>query len=131
MIRRLVNLRMKEGSSVTNHVNEFNLIISRLILVERIEDEVMALLLLSSLLDSWSGIVTVVSSSIGGVKISFEAIGDLILGDDVRRQSVGEASNSLLSTKDRGRKSNKGGGGRGRLMSRKRGQSNNRKDITC
>nr|GEW83588.1 retrovirus-related Pol polyprotein from transposon TNT 1-94 [Tanacetum cinerariifolium] len=55
LIRQLVNLKMKEGGSVTDHVNEFNSIISRVISVDiKFEDEVQALLLLSSLPDSWS-----------------------------------------------------------------------------
>ena len=132
LIRQLVNTKMKEGGSVTDHVNEFNSIISRLISVDiGFEDEVKALLLLSSLPDSWSGTVTAVSSSAGGAKLTFDGIRDLILGEDVRRRSAGEASSSLLSTEDRGRGSNRGGGGRGRSKSRKRGQSKNRKDITC
>nr|GEW91463.1 retrovirus-related Pol polyprotein from transposon TNT 1-94 [Tanacetum cinerariifolium] len=70
LIRQLVNLKIKEGSSVTDHVNEFNSIISRLISVDiKFEDEVQALLLLSSLPDSWSGTVTTVSSSTESAKL--------------------------------------------------------------
>ena len=70
LIRQLVNLKMKEGGSVTDHVNEFNSIISRLISVDiEFENEVQALLLLSSLPESWSGTVTAVSSSTGGAKL--------------------------------------------------------------
>lgn len=53
MIQQLVNFKMKEGGLVTDHFNEFNSILSRLMLVEIIvKDEVMELLLLSSLSDS-------------------------------------------------------------------------------
>ncbi|KAI3767934.1 hypothetical protein L2E82_18363 [Cichorium intybus] len=121
LIRQLVNLKMMEGSSATDHINEFNSILSRLISVDiKFEDEVQALLLLSSLPESWSGTVTAVSSSVGGAKLTFESIRNLILSEDVRRRSIGESSSSLLSTEDRGRKSNRGGGGRGRSKSRKR-----------
>lgn len=34
LMRLLVNLKMKDGRSVTDHVNEFNSIISRLILAD-------------------------------------------------------------------------------------------------
>nr|GEY72980.1 retrovirus-related Pol polyprotein from transposon TNT 1-94 [Tanacetum cinerariifolium] len=132
LIRQLVNLKMKEGGSVTDHVNEFNSIISRLISVDiKFEDEVQALLLLSSLPDSWSGTITAVSSSTGSAKLSFEGIRDLILGEDMRRRSAGESSSSLLNTEDRGRSLNKRDGGRGKSKMRKRSQSKNRKDITC
>ena len=44
LIRQLVNTKMKEGMSVTSHINEFNSIISRLASVEiKFEDEVQAL----------------------------------------------------------------------------------------
>ena len=134
LIRQLVNTKMKEGASVTDHINEFNSIISRLGSVDiKFDDEVQALLLLSSLPDSWSGTVTAVSSSSGTTKLTFEGIRDLILGEDIRRRSAGESSSNLLSTEERGRKSNRGGNGKGRSRSksRKRGQSKNRKDITC
>ncbi|CAH9079423.1 unnamed protein product [Cuscuta epithymum] len=132
LIRQLVNTRMKEGASVRDHINEFNSIISRLGSVEiKFDDEVQALLLLSSLPDSWSGTVTAVSSSSGTTKLTFEGIRDLILGEDIRRRSSGDSSNSLLSTEDRGRKSTRGGNKKGRSKLRKRGQSKNRKDINC
>ena len=62
---------------MTDHVNEFKLIISRSRLFEIVfEYEVMALLLLSSIHDSWSGTTTIVCSSAGGDKLTFEGIHD-------------------------------------------------------
>ena len=133
LIKQLVNTKMKEGMSVTAHINEFNSIISRLASVAiKFEDEVQALLLLSSLPDSWSGTVTAVSSASGTIKLTFESIRDLIVNEDIRRRSNGETSNSssLLHTESRGRR-NERGRSRGRSKSRKRGQSKNRKDIEC
>ncbi|GJZ27539.1 retrovirus-related pol polyprotein from transposon TNT 1-94 [Tanacetum coccineum] len=50
LIRQLVNMKMKEGASVADHVNEFNLILSKFMSVDiKFDDEVQALLLLSSL----------------------------------------------------------------------------------
>ncbi|KAF5760066.1 putative RNA-directed DNA polymerase [Helianthus annuus] len=123
LIRQLVNTKMKEGMSVTAHINEFNSIISRLASVEiKFEDEVQALLLLSSLPDSWSGTVTAVSSASGTTKLTFDSIRDLIVNEDIRRRSSGETSNSssLLHTESRGRR-NERGHNRGRSKSRRRG----------
>nr|KYP45634.1 Retrovirus-related Pol polyprotein from transposon TNT 1-94 [Cajanus cajan] len=54
LIRQLVNTKMREGVSVTDHVNEFNSLLSRLVLVDiKFDDEVQALLLLSSFPDNW------------------------------------------------------------------------------
>ncbi|GKC92968.1 hypothetical protein Tco_1158410 [Tanacetum coccineum] len=100
-----------------NHVNEFNSILSRLMSVDiKFDDEVQALLLLSSLPESWSGTVITVSGSTGTTNLKFYNIRDLILGEDIHRKTFGEYSNSLLSAedkgrgkkKDRGRKQNKG-----------------------
>lgn len=105
LITQLVNLKMKEGSLVTDHVNKFNSIISRFISIDiGFEDEVMELLLLLLLLswgDSWSGKMTTISSLTACAKLMFEGICDLILGEDVHRRSVEEAYNILLCTKDR------------------------------
>ncbi|GJU52716.1 retrovirus-related pol polyprotein from transposon TNT 1-94 [Tanacetum coccineum] len=135
LIRQLVNTKMKEGASVADHVNEFNSILSRLMSVDiKFDDEVQALLLLSSLPESWSGTVTAVSGSTGSTKLKFDNIRDLILGEDIRRKTSGEYSNSLLSAKDkgRGRKQDRGQKqNRSRSKSKKRGQSKNRQDITC
>ncbi|GJZ80925.1 retrovirus-related pol polyprotein from transposon TNT 1-94 [Tanacetum coccineum] len=61
---------MKEGASVTDHVNEFNSILSRLMSVDiKFDDEVQALLLLSSLPESWSDTVIAVSGSTGSTKL--------------------------------------------------------------
>ncbi|GKD04573.1 putative RNA-directed DNA polymerase [Tanacetum coccineum] len=135
LIQQLVNTKMNEGASVADHVNEFNSILSRLMSVDiKFDDEVQALLLLSSLPESWSGTVTAVSGSTGSTKLKFDNIRDLILGEDIRRKTSGEYSNSLLSAEDkgRGRKQDRGQKhNRSRSKSKKRGQSKNRQDITC
>jgi len=76
------------------------------------DDEVKALILLSSLLESWSATITVVSNSASNNKLKLDNIRDLILSKDVRRKSSWESSSSssgsTLSTKTRGRSSQKG-----------------------
>ncbi|GKB68976.1 retrovirus-related pol polyprotein from transposon TNT 1-94 [Tanacetum coccineum] len=85
-IRQLMNTKMMKGASVADHVNEFNLILSRLMLVDiKFDDEVQALLLLSSLPESWSCTVTTVNGSTGTTKLKFDNIRDLIIGEDIRR----------------------------------------------
>ncbi|VFQ90409.1 unnamed protein product [Cuscuta campestris] len=96
LIRELVNTRMKEGTSVTEHINKMNSILTRLASVKiKFDDEVQVLLLLSSLPDSWSGTVTAVTSSVGPDGFTFDQIRDLILGEDVRRKSSGKRSGSI------------------------------------
>ena len=58
LMRRLFNLQMSEGGSVVDHINEFDMIVSQLssILIN-FEDEIKALILMSSLPESWDTIV--------------------------------------------------------------------------
>ncbi|KAJ0824572.1 putative RNA-directed DNA polymerase [Helianthus annuus] len=126
LIRELVNTRMREGSSVTEHINKLNSILARLASVGiKFEDEVQALLLLSSLPDSWSGTVTAISSSSCTSGFTFEGIRDLILSKDVRRRSSSGSSSELLNV-GRGRKNNKDWS-----RNRNRSQSRARGDVTC
>ncbi|GJR12199.1 retrovirus-related pol polyprotein from transposon TNT 1-94 [Tanacetum coccineum] len=126
LIRQLVNTKMKEGASIEDHVNEFNSILSRLMSVDiRFDDEVQALLLLSSLPESWSGIITAVSGSTRTTKLKFDNIRDLILGEDIRRKTSGEYSNYLLSEEDKDR-----GGKQDRGQKQNRGRSKSKKKAS-
>ncbi|VFQ98166.1 unnamed protein product [Cuscuta campestris] len=108
LIRELVNTRMREGTSVTEHINKLNSILARLASVGiKFDDEVQALLLLSSLPDSWSGTVTAVTGSVGPDGFTFDQIRDLVLGENVRRKSSGESSGELLHV-GRGRRNSRG-----------------------
>ena len=74
-----------------------NLILARLMSVDiKFDDEVQALLLLLSLPDSWSGMVTTITSSARSDGFTFEKIRDLILGEYVQRRSFGELSSESL-----------------------------------
>ncbi|VFQ76723.1 unnamed protein product [Cuscuta campestris] len=129
LIRELVNTRMKEGTSVTEHINKLNSILARLLSVGiKFDDEVQALLLLSSLPDSWSGTVTAVTGSVGPDGFTFDQIRDLVLGEDVRRKSSGESSGELLHV-GRGRRNSKGSGSRNRQRSQSKTRDSS--GLTC
>nr|KYP39780.1 Retrovirus-related Pol polyprotein from transposon TNT 1-94 [Cajanus cajan] len=127
LIRQLINTKIREGASVTDHVNEFNSLLSRLVSMDiNFDDEVQALLFLlvsqlSLLLDSWSGIVTTIANTSGTTKLTFEGIRNLILGEDIHRRNVGESTGSLLSIEGKGRRPERGEGSRrNRSKSKKR-----------
>ena len=135
LIRQFVNTMMKEGASVVGHINEFKSIISRLKSVNiNFADDILALFLLSSLPDSWHGMVTAVSNSTGTTKLTLDRVRDLILSEDLMRQNSGETSDAALSTEGRGRngdRNNRRGRNRGRSRSRQREPSRTRNDIVC
>ena len=60
-------MNMSEGGSVADHLNEFNTVTKQLSSIKvDIDDEVMDLLILFSLPESWNGLVMVVSNSVFG-----------------------------------------------------------------
>ncbi|PKI43186.1 hypothetical protein CRG98_036411 [Punica granatum] len=80
LMRRLFNLKMSESTAVAEHLNEFNLITAQLTSVAiDFDDEVRALILLSSLSESWIEMVTVVSALAGKAKLKFDEVRDLII----------------------------------------------------
>jgi len=97
---------------------------------------VKALILLSSLPDSWVAIVNAVNSSIRENTLQLSDIRDLILSKDVHKKDLGESSshvsNSALSTEDIGRRTtHKFQNGQGRSKSGGKGQTKFRSDIIC
>ncbi|KAL5752812.1 hypothetical protein ACOSQ2_023319 [Xanthoceras sorbifolium] len=132
LMRRLFNLRMAEGASVAQHLNEHNTITTQLSSVEiEFDEEVRALILLSSLPDSWNATVTAVSSSSGNNKLKFDDVRDLVLSEEIRRRESGEASSSsALQTESRGRTSERSSY-RSRLKSRRGKSRSGKKDFSC
>lgn len=126
LMRRLFNLRMMEGALVAQHLNELNTVTTQLSSVGiEFDEEVRALILLSSLPDSWNATVTAVSSSSGSNKLKFDDVRDLVLSEEIRRRESGESStSSVLHTESRGRNSTRGNG-QGR--SNYRGKSRDRR----
>ncbi|KAL8097175.1 hypothetical protein AgCh_030328 [Apium graveolens] len=131
LIRLLVATRLNEGDCVADRVNEFNSILARMTSMDiKFDVEVQALLLASSLSDSWSGFVTTINNLSGSGKITFDGVRDSIIGKYIRRRNSGESLGSLLSAESRGRKFKKGQNKwHSRSKSQKRGQSKDRKDI--
>ena len=67
LMKRLFNMKMSEGGSVADHLNDFNTVTNQLSSVKvDFDDEVRALLILCSLPESWNGLVMAVSNSVSG-----------------------------------------------------------------
>jgi acyl-activating enzyme 14 len=105
LMKKLFNLKMTKGTSVTQHLNNFNTITNQLSSVEiEFDDEIRALILLASLPSSWEGMRTTVSNSAGKSKLKYDDIRDLILAEEVRRKDSGESLGSALNINTRGRR---------------------------
>ncbi|KAL6541995.1 hypothetical protein OROGR_011481 [Orobanche gracilis] len=136
LMRRLFNLRMAEGASTAQHLNELNTVTTQLSSVGiDFDDEVRALILLSSLPESWNATVTAVSSSSGSNRLKFDDVRDLVLSEEIQRRESGESSSSVLHTESRGRNSMRGSGRSKskvrRSKSKNHHSSNNSKTIEC
>lgn len=64
VMRRLVNLKLKNGVSIAEHTNDFPNLVNQLATIKMTLDDVMqALLLLTSLLNSWKTLVISLNNS--------------------------------------------------------------------
>ena len=94
------------------------------------DEEVQALILLSSLPKSWNATVTGVSSSTGGNKLKFDDVFDFLLNEEIQRKESGESSTSLvLHTESKGRNSTRGKGRSG--LESRRSRSRNPSNSHC
>ena len=77
-------MKMSEGGSVADHLNEFNIITSQLSFVGvTFDDEVRALLFLCSLPKSWNGLVMSISNSVSGSStLNFDDVVSAILSKE-------------------------------------------------
>ena len=129
LMRNLFNLKMSEGANVVDHVNQINVLLTQLSSVEiNFDDELRALILLSSLPESWEQVATSVSSSIGHGKLKWDDIRDLIISEEIRRKCKTQSSSSALNLESRGRSQNRG---KFRSNSKSRGKSKGKKNVIC
>ena len=85
--KNLYNLRMKDGDSVTEHLNAFNTVVSQLSFVEiKISDEDKCISLLCSLPDSWDSLVIAIGSN--ATALQFDEIVSALLTEEMRRKNM-------------------------------------------
>ena len=67
LMKSLFNMKMSEGGSIADHLNEFDTVTNQLCSVKvDFDDEVRAFLILCSLPESWNNLFMVVSNSFFG-----------------------------------------------------------------
>ena len=131
LMRLLFNLWMIEGASVATHINEFSTITTQLSLVEiEFDDEVRALIFVSSLLKSWNAMVTTVSNSSTRKKMVFKDVWDPILSKEIHQRELGETSSSTLNIESRGRKNDRNSN-QSILKSRRSKSRSRKKENSC
>ena len=122
LIRRLVNLKLKSGTSVAEHTSEFQNLVNQLSTVAlTLGDEEQALLLLSSLPDSWETLVVSLSNSAPDGKLTMVMVKDALFNEEARRKEAGMDQSHAFVTEGMHQRSGRGRS-RGRSMSRGRSQ---------
>ncbi|XP_048323873.2 retrovirus-related Pol polyprotein from transposon TNT 1-94 [Ziziphus jujuba] len=122
LLKRLVHLTLQSGTSVAEHTSEFQSLVNQLSAVDyQLGDEDQALLLLSSLPDSWETLVVSLSNSAPNGKLTMAMVKDALFNEEARRKDIGMDQSHALVT-ERGRQQ-RGGRDRGRGRSKSRGRS--------
>ncbi|GMP36494.1 hypothetical protein CsSME_00008607 [Camellia sinensis var. sinensis] len=99
IMRRLINLKLKSGVSVAEHTSEFHSLVNQLALIKmELEDEMQALLLLSSLLDNWETLVVSLSNSAPEGKLTMEMVTDALFNEEARKRKMGGEQSQALVT---------------------------------
>ena len=108
LIKELVNMKYVEDVSVTEHLNNFQNVINQVATMGlNIEEELLALLLLGSLPDSWETFVVTVSNSASNGVLSMDAVKDSMFNEETRRKASGASAGAgqLFVTEKRGKNS--------------------------
>jgi hypothetical protein len=92
--RQLYSLRMKEGTSIADHLNVFNTLLVQLESIEvKFESEDKAITLLCSLPESWDHFVTSISLS-SSETLEFDDVVGALLSEETRKRSNADTSTS-------------------------------------
>jgi len=99
-----VNLKLKEGKSISGHLSEFLDLVNQMVTIKLvIDDELQVLLLLSSLPDSWETLVVSLSNfALNGV-LQLAMVKDSLLNEENRRKDMGKDIAQALVTENRGK----------------------------
>ena len=90
--RQLYILRMKEGTTITDHLNTFNTLLVQLESIEvKFESEDKVVTLLCSLPESWDHFVTSISLS-SSETLEFDDVVGALLSEETRKRSNSETS---------------------------------------
>ncbi|GFZ19756.1 hypothetical protein Acr_28g0004610 [Actinidia rufa] len=130
LMRRLVNLKLQRETTVAEHTSEFQNLVNQLTSVDlQFDNEMQALLLLSSLPESWETLVVSLSNLALNGKLTTSMVMDALFNEEARRREMGSTDQSesqalvLEGSRERGRGQGRGhhkGTGKGRWRSQAR-----------
>ncbi|VFQ58709.1 unnamed protein product [Cuscuta campestris] len=128
-----MNLRFNEGSSISDHLNEFQGCFDQLSdMGVKFEDEILGLWLLNTLPDSWENLrVSLISSAPGGT-VTMEYVKAAVLNEEVRHRTheTSTSKSDVLVIENRGRSKDRDHGEFKRGKSRSKSRSKY-KNVEC
>eukprot|EP00253_Pinus_taeda_P032398 PITA_32398 len=87
LLKKLYNLSMKDGDSVTEHLNAFNTVVSQLSSIDiKISNEDKCIILLRSLPDSWDSLVIAIGRN--AISLQFDEIVSSLLTEEMRQKNM-------------------------------------------
>ena len=89
---------LKEGKSIAEHLSEFQDLVNQIVTMKLIiDDELQALLLLSSLPDSWETLVVSLSNSASNGVLQLAMVKDSLLNEELEERIWARILHMLLS----------------------------------
>ncbi|KAA8518002.1 hypothetical protein F0562_015476 [Nyssa sinensis] len=105
LMRRLINLKLKNESSIAEHTSEFQSLVNQLATAKMdLDDETQALLLLSSLPDNWEMLVVSLSNSAPNDKLTMTIVKGALYNEEKRRKEMRAGQSRALVTENGRRK---------------------------
>ena len=128
LMRKLMNLKLKEGQSIAEHLNDFELMIAQLsVTCLLLDDETRACLLLGSLPNSWKTLVVSLGNSALEGKVTLAMVKNSQFNEEIRRKEFLGNDTHALVTENKGRSKSKELSGH----NKSRGRSKSRWKIKC
>ena len=99
LIRRLITLKYKDGSSMSEHINEFEGVADQLSTMNcKFDDNQLATFILISLPKSWDILFLSFINSAHDGKVTLEMV-DILFNEESRRKKNGETFEAFVSEK--------------------------------
>ena len=96
--RKLVNLKLKEGKSIAKHLSEFQDLVNQMVTMKLIiDDELQALLFLSSLPNSWETLVVSLRNFASNGVLQLAMVKDSLLDEELEERIWARILHMLLS----------------------------------
>ena len=131
LIKQAKSLMYKEGSSISDHLSEFQGCFNQLFdMGVKLDDKIIALWLVNTLPDSWETfMVSLIDAAPNGI-VTLEYVKSGILNEEMRRRTQGKSPHSKILMIERGRSkhTSQGHNNRGRSRSKSRPRH---KDLEC